>query len=90
MQHIAYFDDFLRDEVNLNQHRLDRLKSSSSAIDSYLDENLESYRKSERQGSDALVRLKTVNNHELEVDDLVFMTYIKTKNRKIIEAIYSA
>lgn len=91
MKHIPYFDDFLRDEVNLNQNRLDRLKNSSSAIDSYLDENLKSYRKSERQGSFATgTIIKPVNNHEYDADKLVFLTYDKNKEPKeYIEDIYN-
>ena len=48
------FQDFLRDEVNLNQSRLDRLSTSVRAVDSYLEEHLAGYQKMERQGSYAL------------------------------------
>ena len=48
------FKDFLRDEVNLNQSRLDRLNKSVGAVDGYLKDNLTGYQKMERQGSYAL------------------------------------
>ena len=48
------FQDFLRDEVNLNQSRLDRLNTSVGAVNSYLKDHLTGYQKMERQGSYAL------------------------------------
>ena len=42
------FQDFLRDEVNLNQSRLDRLNTSVRAVDSYLKDHLTGYQKMER------------------------------------------
>ena len=48
------FKDFLRDEVNLNQSRLDVLNDRVRAVNSYLEDNLTGYQKMERQGSFAL------------------------------------
>ena len=48
------FKDFLRDEVNLNQSRLDVLNDSVRAVNSYLKDDLTGYQKMERQGSYAL------------------------------------
>ena len=48
------FKDFLRDEVNLNQSRLDVLHNRVRAVNSYLKDNLTGYQKMERQGSFAL------------------------------------
>ena len=48
------FKDFLRDEVNLNQSRLDVLHERVRAVNSYLKDNLTGYQKMERQGSFAL------------------------------------
>ena len=48
------FAEFLRDEVNLNQSRLDRLETSVGAVKDYLRGNLTGYQKTERQGSYAL------------------------------------
>ncbi len=48
------FQDFLRNQVNLNQRRLDRLNTSVRAVNSYLKDHLVGYQKMERQGSYAL------------------------------------
>ena len=48
------FKDFLRDEVNLNQSRLDVLNDRVRAVNNYLKDNLTGYQKMERQGSFAL------------------------------------
>ena len=48
------FKDFLRDEVNLNQSRLDDLNDRVRAVSRYLKDNLPGYQKVERQGSYAL------------------------------------
>ena len=48
------FKDFLGDEVNLNQSRLDVLHDRVRAVNSYLKDNLTGYQKMERQGSFAL------------------------------------
>lgn len=48
------FKEFLRDEVNLNQSRLDVLNDRVRAVNSYLKDNLTGYQKMERQGSFAL------------------------------------
>ena len=44
------FRDFLRDEVNLNQTRLDQLETAVGAVDTYLKEHLPGYQKMEPQG----------------------------------------
>ena len=69
------FKDFLRDEVNLNQSRLDRLNKGVRAVDSYLKDNLSGYQKTERQGSYALGTLiKPVdNNDEYDADIQIVM-----------------
>ena len=69
------FQDFLRDEVNLNQSRLDRLNTSVRAVDSYLKEHLTGYQKMERQGSYALGTLiKPVDdNDEYDADIQIVM-----------------
>jgi hypothetical protein len=48
------FKNFLRDEVNLNQSRLDMLHDRVRAVNSYLKDNLTGYQKMEPQGSFAL------------------------------------
>ena len=69
------FQDFLRDEVNLNQSRLDRLNKSVGAVDAYLKDHLTGYQKMERQGSYALGTLiKPVDdNDEYDADIQIVM-----------------
>ena len=69
------FHDFLRDEVNLNQSRLDRLNTSVGAVDAYLKDHLTGYQKMERQGSYALGTLiKPVDdNDEYDADIQIVM-----------------
>ena len=70
------FSDFLRDEVNLNQGRLDRLETAVGAVDAYLRDHLPGYQKMERQGSYALGTLiKPVDdNDEYDADIQIVMT----------------
>ena len=80
MKHLAYFEKFLREEVNLNESRLQTLKDRTSAIDKYLSKHLGGYRKTERHGSSALKTIiKPVGNHEYDADLLLFMTYDSEK-----------
>ena len=67
---------FLRDEVNLNQARSDRLETAVSAVDAYLKDHLPGYQKMERQGSYALGTLiKPVDdNDEYDADIQIVMT----------------
>ena len=69
------FADFLRDEVNLNQSRLDRLETAVGAVNAYLRDNLTGYQKMERQGSYALGTLiKPVDdNDEYDADIQIVM-----------------
>ena len=69
------FREFLRDEVNLNQSRLDRLETSVSAVNGYLKDHLTGYQKTERHGSHALGTLiKPVDdNDEYDADNQIVM-----------------
>ena len=69
------FQDFLRDEVNLNQARRDRLDGHVRAVNSHLKEHLTGYQKMERQGSYALDTLiKPVDdNDEYDADIQIVM-----------------
>ena len=69
------FQDFLRDEVNINQSRLDRLQTSVGAVNSHLKEHLSGYQKMEPQGSYALQTLiKPVDeNDEYDADIQIVM-----------------
>ena len=69
------FAEFLRDKVNLNQGRLDRLETAVGAVNDYLKKNLTGYQKMERQGSYALGTLiKPVDdNDEYDADIQIVM-----------------
>ena len=83
MKHVQYFEDFLDNEVNLNETRLKRLNDSVSAVSEFLSKNLDSYEKTERQGSYALrTIIKPVNNHEYDADILLYMEYDSDKEPK--------
>ena len=83
MKHIKYFQDFLSEEVNLNPTRLQRLDSSSSAVDTFLSGNLDLYEKTERQGSYGLKTIiKPVGNREYDADLLLYMAYDEDKEPK--------
>ena len=91
MKHVQFFTDFLRDEVNLNQSRLDRLNTSVRAVKEFLSDNLDSYRKVERQGSYALrTIIKPVKDgQEYDADILLYLKYNGTKEPKdYIDSLY--
>lgn len=83
MKHVKFFEDFLATEVNLNETRLERLNRGVSAVNEFLSQNLDSYKKTERQGSYALrTIIKPVNDHEYDADILLFMEYVPYKEPK--------
>ena len=83
MKHVTYFQQFLSDEVNLNETRLQRLKGSSSAVDTFLSTNLDAYEKTERQGSYGLKTIiKPVGTCEYDADMLVYMAHDEGKEPK--------
>ena len=87
------FQDFLRDEVNLNQSRLDRLNTSVRAVDSHFRDNLTGYQKMERQGSYALGTLiKPVDkNDEYDADiQIVMNPHPNWQAKDYVDAIYRA
>ena len=69
------FADLLRNEVNLNPSRLDRLETGVGGVNDYLKNNLPGYQKMERQGSYALGTLiKPVDdNDEYDADIQIVM-----------------
>ena len=69
------FQDFLRDHVNLNDARLDRLKSGVRGVNGHLKEHLKGYQKMEPQGSYAFGTLiKPVDdNDEYDADIQIVM-----------------
>lgn len=75
MKHEQFFNDFLADHVNLNQSRLDTLKSRVETITNLLKDRLNGYRKYSEQGSYAhKTIIKPVqDNDEFDADILVFI-----------------
>ena len=73
---LAASAQFLRDEVNLNQSRSDRLETAVNAVNGHLKNNLTGYQKMERQGSYALGTLiKPVDdNDEYDADIQIVMS----------------
>ena len=69
------FQEFLRDEVNLNQGRIDRLTRGVRGVNGCLKDNLKGYQNMERQGSYALGTLiKPVDdNDEYDADIQIVM-----------------
>ena len=69
------FQEFLRDEVNINDSRLDRLHRGVRAVRNHLKDNLPGYQKTEPQGSLALgTIIKPVDdNDEYDADIQVVM-----------------
>ena len=69
------FQNFLRDHVNLNDSRLDRLRSGVRGVNGHLKEHLMGYQKLEPQGSYALGTLiKPVDdNDEYDADVQIVM-----------------
>lgn len=83
MKHIPFFQKFISEEVGLNQTRLQKLNSSSAAVDAYLKGNLELFEKTERQGSYGLKTIiKPVGTREYDADMLLYMTYDEDKEPK--------
>ena len=84
MKHIAFFNKFLREQVNLDQTRIDRLNQSVDAIKQFLSNNLDGYISTEPQGSYALgTIIKPVDsNKEYDADILIIIEYDKTKTPK--------
>ena len=89
----AEFQRFLRQEVNLNRDRLDRLNTSVRAVNQHLKSNLTGYQSMEPQGSYALSTLiKPVNvNGEYDADiQIVMNPNSRWQPRDYINAIHDA
>lgn len=84
MKHGRFFDEFLRDHVNLNPARLDRLNKSVKAVTEFLSKHLDSYVGVEPQGS---YGLKTIirpvkEGQEYDADIQLHMKYEEDKEPK--------
>ena len=85
------FREFLRDDVNINQSRLDRLHTAVRAVSGYLEDNLKGYQKTEPQGSFALgTIIKPVReNDEFDADIQIVMNPNPSwKPKDYIKAVY--
>ena len=78
------FNEFMREHVNLNPSRYERLKRSDKAVSEYLSQNLVGYRRTERQGSYALgTTIRPVKDtDDYDVDRLVYVEYDSSKGPK--------
>lgn len=78
------FNIFMREHVNLNPSRYERLKRSDKAVSEYLSQNLVGYSRTERQGSYALgTTIRPVKDtDEYDVDRLVYVEYDSSKGPK--------
>lgn len=74
MKNINSFRNFLTNEVNLNQSRIDTLEQKIESIKTILKDNLECYRKVEKQGSYAMrTIIKPVkDSDEFDADLLIY------------------
>ena len=84
-------DSFLKEEVNINPSRLDRLNTSVRAVTEYLSQNLDGFQGAEPQGSSALgtVIKPVAANDEYDSDRLIFMKYDPAKRpADYINAVY--
>ena len=87
------FQEFLRDEVNLNEGRLRRLETGVGAVNKHLKGHLTGYQKMERQGSYALGTLiKPVDdNDEYDADiQIVMNPNPKWEPKDYVNAIHRA
>ena len=85
------FQDFLRDHVNLNPSRLERLESGVRGVNGHLKDHLPGYQKMEPQGSYAMGTLiKPVGeDDEYDADIQIIMNHNpKWEPRDYINAIY--
>ena len=85
------FDAFLKDEVNINSSRLDRLNTGVRAVTEYLSQNLDGFQGAEPQGSNALgtVIKPVADNDEYDADRLIFMQHDPAKQpADYINAVY--
>ena len=75
------FSKFMREHVNLNPSRYERLKRSDKTVSEHLSQNLVGFWRTERQGSYALgTTIRPVKeNDDYDVDRLVYVEYDSSK-----------
>ena len=90
MKHNEEFADFLRDHVNLNQSRIDVLEEHISAVTTYMKNNHNGFRKTDKQGSHALgTIIKPVKeDDEYDADLLAIMDKDGDKPAPYVDGLY--
>lgn len=75
MKHEHFFNEFLKDHIDLNLSRLERLERSTNAVRDILQSNLNGFRKISSQGSYAhgTIIKPVQENDEFDADILVFI-----------------
>ena len=91
MQHIEEFNRFLAEEVSLNTARRRDLNRRTTAVTTFLSQNLDGYQSNERQGSYALdTIIKPARGGEFDADILLFMKHVRRKRAPdYIDDLYS-
>ena len=87
MKLIQHFDDFLRDTVNLNQARIDRLNNHVEAIEQFVrdSEYKVEIRSFSPQGSWAhRTIIKPQNGKEFDADLVVYVEPVKNGRQRIM------
>ena len=74
MKHVEEFDNFIRNEVNLDKNRYSLLQERVRVVAEYLSQDLDSFEKRENQGSYALgTVIKPTNGRDYDSDVLIYM-----------------
>ena len=75
MENVSEFNTFLKDHVNVNPTRLERLNRGVRGVTEHIAQNLAGYEKHDRQGSYALnTIIRPVNDAGYDVDVLIYMS----------------
>ena len=91
MKHIEEFNRFVSDEVDVNPSRRRDLNRHTTAVTTFLSQNLDGYQSNERQGSYALDTInRPVNDGEYDVDILLFIKNVHRKRAQdYIDELYA-
>ena len=74
MKHVKEFDDFIRNEVNLDGNRYSLLQERVRLVAEHLSEDLDLFERRENQGSYALgTVIKPTNGRDYDSDILIYM-----------------
>ena len=74
MKHVDEFDNFIRNEVNLDRNRYGLLQERVRVTSEYLSQALDSFEKRENQGSYALgTVIKPTNGRDYDSDILIYL-----------------